>query len=114
MASVTVGGATHDLAGLRLSDVRALSHSGTLVKLSKLATLEAWEQMDSAAEVVAVSIRRAGGKVTQAELLEAATAQELPAVIAAVTEVLALSGFVSAPGGGDPNAPSPTPSTSGG
>jgi hypothetical protein len=114
MPNVVVGGVSYELAGLRLADVRALSKSGCLKRLATLGTLEPWEQIETAAEVVSASILRGGGKLSTEELLDSAAAQELTAIIAAVTAVMTLSGFDQARGAEGPNAPSPTPSTSGG
>lgn len=106
MPSVVIGGTSFELAGLRLADVRALSRSGCLRKLSDLASLEAWEQMESAAEILAVSINRSGNKTSAEELLELGDAKDLPSIVAAVSEVMQLSGF-SAVEAASPNAEGP-------
>jgi hypothetical protein len=113
MPNVTIGGTVHELGGLRLSDVRNLSKAGALKKLSRFPELEEWEQLETASEVISASIKRAGGKVTPEEILEAAYFAELAPLVASVTEVMKMSGFIRE-GAAVPNEESPTPSTSAG
>ena len=108
MASLTIAGSSYDLAGLRVADMRSLSKSGALKRLETLLDLEFWAQAETAAEVVSASVRRAGGGLTSEALLELTPAQELPAIILAVTEVMKLSGFDQVAGGPSPNAEGPT------
>lgn len=104
---ITVGGVTYPMAALRLADVRDLGKSGVTKAMARFVELDSWEQLDALVEILATSIRRAGGQVTARELLEAATAADQVVILEAVSGMLRESGFLPATEGGSPNAVSP-------
>lgn len=104
----SVGGKEYEGAPLRFIDVRDLGKSGVMAKLRRFHLLEGWERGEVAAELVATSIRRAGGKADAVELMTDAGAVEGGALVDLVPEIMTASGFdLLKPEAGDPNAPSP-------
>lgn len=103
---LTVGGQVFEAAPLKFIDVRDLGIAGVMAKLRRFGDLEGWERATVGAELAAVSIRRAGTKISAEELMTLAGGGDGGVFVEFVPDLLEASGFEGAKGEA-PNAPSP-------